>query len=188
MSITSGPTLPLRIGKVIDGEPSEKVRLAVRSVHDVGSIQGCSCDCVATYRLRPLINRRLPIVRSVGSGLLLPDGNGFMPPAAPPTIGSKSTSPGSARPAMRSHNSPSARSSSRSSATTSAAEIVPPRASRKRARIRSFQHSPPATPAHAAQLGCVHCDRSERRRRRRHFRHVHLDSAERIRSTPPASP
>src|SRR5262245_57096274 len=32
MSITSGPIVPWRTGKVMDGEPSEKLRLAVRSV------------------------------------------------------------------------------------------------------------------------------------------------------------
>src|SRR6478752_4959843 len=47
MSITSGPVLPDNTGKLTDGEPSEKLRVAVRSVMGCG-LQGTVVELAKT--------------------------------------------------------------------------------------------------------------------------------------------
>src|SRR5262245_12364741 len=42
MSMTSGPMVPVRIGKLTEGEPSEKLIVAVRSVMAMAPVRKCS--------------------------------------------------------------------------------------------------------------------------------------------------
>src|SRR5271166_4331069 len=119
MSATSGPIVPGRIGKLMDGEPSLKFRVAVRSVMTYYSQAESETDA--------------------------PDGGASSHArTALSAFSSGATTPSSVscRPDSRSQSSLSLSSSNRSRAAISSSEMPSPRASRNRARTRSFSSIP----------------------------------------------
>ncbi len=155
--MTSGPTVPARIGNVIDGEPSEKVRRGGAVGHDVRLHPGfVRLRSIPRSIVRPAGHRRsADLLRGLSA-------RGLHVLAAEPAsrraqrgdaAGASVASPGSARPASRSHSSlsreveqPVERRDVRRR------DIAAPRASRKpREDQVVLQHSAPAAPAQAVE-------------------------------------